>query len=102
MLIPCANQRANHGALVHDGGKFREIFADFKPGEVGFDGLEFTTNIRRRVHFEVEGILMPDAAREVDHDDGFMAIANPSLGLGGEELWERQGANRTDFQKLSA
>ena len=102
MLIPCANQRANHGALVHDGGKFREIFADFKPGEVGFDGLELAPDVGRGIHFEVEGILMPDAAREVDHDDGFMAIANPSLGLGGEELWERQGANRTDFQKLSA
>ena len=45
---------------------------------------------------------MPDAAREVDHDDGFMAIANPSLGLGGKELWEGEGAYRTDFQKLSA
>jgi hypothetical protein len=31
-----------------------------------------------------------------------MAIANTSLGLGSEELWEREGANRTDFQKLSA
>ena len=29
VFIPCANQRANHGALVHDGGKFWEVFADF-------------------------------------------------------------------------
>jgi hypothetical protein len=102
VLIPCANQRANHGALVHDGGKFWEVFADFKSRKIGFDWLEFTTNIGRRIHFEVEGILMPDAAREVDHDDGFMAIANTSLGLGGKELWEREGTNGTDFQKLSA
>jgi hypothetical protein len=31
-----------------------------------------------------------------------MTIPNTSLGLGGEELWKREGANRTDFQKLSA
>jgi hypothetical protein len=102
VLIPCANQRADDRALVHDGGKFRQIFADFKPGEVGFDGFELATDIGWRIHFKVEGILMPDASREVDHDDGFMTIPNTSLGLGGEELWEREGANRTDFQKLSA
>jgi hypothetical protein len=31
-----------------------------------------------------------------------MAIANAGLSFGGEELWEREGANRTDFQKLPA
>jgi hypothetical protein len=102
VLIPCTNQRADDRALVHDGGKFRQIFADFEPGEVGFDGLELTTDIGWRIHFEIEGILMPDASREVDHDDGFVAIANASLGLGGEELWKRQCTNGTDFQKLSA
>jgi hypothetical protein len=102
VLIPCTNQRADDRALVHDGGKFRQIFADFEPGEVGFDGLELTTDIGWRIHFEIEGILMPDASREVDHDDGFMAIANAGLSFGGEELWKREGANRTDFQKLSA
>ena len=83
VFIPCANQRANHGALVHDGGKFREVFADFKPGQIGLDGLELATDIGWRIHFEVEGILMPDAAWEINHDDGFVAIANTSLCFGG-------------------
>jgi hypothetical protein len=102
VLIPCADQRANHGALVHDGGKFWEIFADFKSWEVGFDGFELATDIGWGIHFEVEGILMPDASREVDHDDGFVAIAHTSPGFGSEKLRERQCTNGTDFQKLPA
>jgi len=102
VLIPCADQGANHGALVHDGGKFWEIFADFQTGEVGFDGFELATDIGWGIHFKVEGILMPDASREVDHYDGFMAITNASPGFGGKKLRERKCANGTNFQKLSA
>jgi hypothetical protein len=45
---------------------------------------------------------MPDTSGEVNHDDGFMAIAYTSLSFGSEELWERQCANGTDFYELTA
>jgi hypothetical protein len=54
MFIPSTDQRADNGALVHDGGKFGQIFANFEPGEVGLDGLELTTDIGWGIHFEVE------------------------------------------------
>ena len=45
---------------------------------------------------------MPDAAREVNHDDGFVAIANTSLRFCGEELRECQSANSANLNELSS
>jgi hypothetical protein len=44
---------------------------------------------------------MPDAAREVNHDDGFVAVANTGLCFGGEELRECQGANSANLNELA-
>jgi hypothetical protein len=80
----------------------RQVLTNLNARDVGGDGFELATDIRWGVHFEVEGILMPDASREVDHDDGFVAITHTSPGFGGEKLRERQCTNGTDFQKLPA
>jgi hypothetical protein len=92
MIVQRANHRADQNQLVHALGQLRQVFANLDAGDFGADGSELAANFRRRIHFEIEDILVRRAARQENHDDGFVRPSNARLDFGLEQLWQRQAA----------
>ena len=72
MLIGAAVQRANDGELVHHRRQPRHVLADFDARDVRPDRLERSANLDRRLHLQVEHVLVRWTTGQIDHDDGFV------------------------------
>ena len=87
-----ADHRADEGELVGHLRDAREMLADADAGDVGVDGLELAADVGRGVRFEVPHVDVGRPAGQVDVDDRLVRRADAGLGLGGEEVGQRQGA----------
>ncbi len=96
-----ADDRADRNQPVHLLGEQRKMLADFDAWHVGLDRLEFAAHFRRRVHLQIEEILVRRPARQEDHDDRFVRLAHARGRFGPQNLRQRQSAQRqpADFQK---
>ena len=81
-------------ALVHDRRHARHVFADLDAGHICRDRLELTANLRRCIHLQVVHVLMPRRAAHVDHDDGFVRLADAGDLFGPQQFGQRQTAKR--------
>ncbi len=73
MLIAQADERADHRDLVHEPGDSRQMLADLDPRQPRGDGLELTADAVGRFEFEVEGVLVRQTPRQVDHNHRLVA-----------------------------
>ena len=86
------DQGADGGEPIHALSDPRQVFADLHAGEVRGDRLEFAADFRRRVHFQVDHVLVGRATRQEDHDDRLLGIGPTGRLLGRQQLRERQAA----------
>src|SRR5437764_4695786 len=79
------------------------MLADLDSRDGGGNRFELAADFRRRVHFEIENVLMRRPAGQENHDDRFVRTADAGLGFGLEELGQRQAAKaqRADFEKVA-
>ena len=70
------------------------MFADFDAGDIGFDGLEFATDVGRGIRFHIKHVLMAGSAREEHHDDGFVVAFDSGACFGCQQLRQRHAAER--------
>ena len=89
------DHRTDEAELVRHAGDLREQLTYLNSGNIRVDRFELAADVRRRVEFDVEHVLMRRTTGQEDHDDGF--VTEPFAGrLRGcfrlEELWERQAA----------
>src|SRR6266567_1177640 len=80
------------------------MLANLDAGNFGIDRLELAANFRRRVLLEIEHVLVGRPARQKDHDDRLVRLADAGLCLGAQQLRQRQAAQpkRADLQKIPA
>ena len=82
-------------------GQARQVLADVDAGDVGPDRLELAADLDRGVRLEVHHVLVRRPAGQEDHDDGLVRAADAGLGLGPQDLRQRQAAQgqAADLQK---
>ncbi|MEY5016814.1 MAG: hypothetical protein RIS92_3172 [Verrucomicrobiota bacterium] len=83
---------ADDGELVGHLCEAREEFANFHPGNIGFDGTEFASHFGGGVRLHVEGVDVRGAAGEVDIDDGFVRATGCGFGFDIQQLGEAESA----------
>ena len=110
VLIEAAVERADDGKLLHHSRQPRQMFADLDPRHVRGDRPEASADLGRRLHLQVDHVLVRRAPREIDHDHGLVAeapgsrVASGPRRLGGEEPRHRQPAEgeAADLQGVAA
>ena len=103
VVVNRADHRADEDELVHDGSGAREQLADLDAGDVRRDGFQLAANLARRVHLQVEHILMRRAAGQEDVDDGLVRFADARLRLDAQQVREGKPAEaqRPDAQEVA-
>ena len=99
-----ADDRADRHQLVHLRGDPRQMLADLDARHVGLDRLELAADLGRRVHLQIEHVLVRRPAGQEDHDDRLCASRRmPATALGPQNLRQRQAAQGqpADLQKRS-
>ena len=104
MLVTRPHHGANRRGPMHLPRDFRQHLGNLDTRHAGRDRLELTANLPRRVHLQVVHVLMRRAAREVDHDDGFLPLTPARIRRGLKQFRQRQSthAQTTNFQKITA
>ncbi len=70
--------RADDGELVHHLRQLRQMLANLETIDVGVDRLELATNLTRRVHLQIDHVLMRWTPWQEDHDH-CLVIATSAL-----------------------
>ena len=83
-----AVHRADGHELVHDLRAPRHVLGNVNARNVRGRGPMRSANLDRRVHLQVEHVLMRWRADEINHDDGLVRLANAGELLGLEQLRE--------------
>ena len=103
VVVHGVGEGTNEGEFVRPLRQSRQVFANLNAGNRCRNRLELAADFQRRIHFEVEHVLVRRAAGQVNHDDRLVRIADAGFGFGLEKL--RQGkpaeAERADFQKVA-
>ena len=92
VIVPRADHRADRNELVHHFGHERQMLANLDAGNVRLDRLELSANLRRRIHLDVEHVLMWRPAGQVDHDDRLVRSPDAGLRLRVQQLRQGQPA----------
>ena len=95
-----ADDRADHGQAVHHRSHPRQVLADPDSRHRGRDRLKFASNLRRRLHLQVEHVLVRGSSGEEHHDDRFLR-PGPAGGFGGEQLRERESSDGSDHRQAA-
>ena len=104
VFVARADDGADRRRPVHLLGDQWQHLADVNARHSSADRLELAANLPRRVHLQVVHVLMRRAAGQVNHDDGFFALA-AARGCGGpQQLRQRQAAHAqaANLEKVSA
>ena len=83
------DDRANRDQPIHHLSQSRKEFADLDPRHVGLDRPQRAADLRRCLHLHVKHVLVGRPARQKDHDDGLVRVADPRLLLGLQKLRQR-------------
>ena len=75
VLIEAAVERADDGKLLHHSRQPREMLADLNSRNARGDRPEAPADLGRRLHLQVDHVLVRRAPREIDHDHGLVAEA---------------------------
>ncbi len=78
MIVLRADDAANERELVRHLRHQRQVLADFDAGNVRLDRLELAADFRRRIHLQIERVLVRRPARQINHDDRF--VRSPDAG----------------------
>src|SRR5678815_4358097 len=70
------------------------MFGDLDPGNVGRDRLKLPADFRRRVHLQIENVLMRGPAWQEDHDHRLVRSAHARRRLRAQDLRETQTPKR--------
>ena len=78
------------------------MFADFQARHLCANRFELSPDLRRRVGFEIEHVLVTGPTGQKDHDDGLVRTTNARRGFGLKKLWKRKSAEteRADLQEI--
>src|SRR5207248_2922823 len=90
------------GELVRHLRQTWEVFANLNARDLGGNRLELAPDFQRRVHLQIEHILVRRSAGQINHDDRFVRIADAGPGFGLEKLRQGEPAEtkRADPQKI--
>src|SRR5215203_386539 len=104
MIVLRSDHAANERELVRHPGHQRKVLANFDARDIGTDWFEFAADLGRRIHLEVERILVRWPTREINHDDRFVGASKARRRFGLKELRQSQSAKakRSYPKKVSA
>jgi len=79
------------------------MLADVDAGDGGADRVEFAANPGGGVGLQIDHVLVRRPAGQEDHDDRLVRAGDARLGLGAEDLRQRQSAQgkAADLQEVS-
>ncbi len=86
--------RADERAAIHHLRELRQMLGDLDAGDIGRDRLELAAKLRRRVHLQVENVLMRRPARQENHDHRLVRPPRPGLRLRAQDLRQAQPPER--------
>src|SRR5258708_26211586 len=80
------DQGADQDQLVHHFGQQRQVLAYLDARDACGNRFEFAANLRGRVHFEIEDVLVRLAAWQENHDYRLVRTADACPAFGLEKL----------------
>ncbi len=95
---------ADQRAAIHHLGEARQMLGDLETRNIGGDGLEFAADLGRRIHLQIEDILMRRAARQEDHDHRLVRrTAHARRGLSAKDLRQTEAAEHetADLEEIT-
>ena len=87
-----AHQGPDRRNAIHPPGNPRQVFAHVYAWQVRTDWLEFAADIGRGLRLQVHRVLVGGATCQVDHDHGFVRVADSSDRFGPQNVGQRQSA----------
>ncbi len=103
VVVQSTDYRTDDRELVHLRGEERQVFANLDSRNFRGDGLELAANFRRRIHLQIEHVLMRRAARQENHDDSFVRASRAAQRFSLQQLRKSESAQteRANPQKVA-